>query len=92
MRAAKCHHRTEAQRRAEIQRLAAQCVGVMVPRMNQVLSAARDRGVTIISATHDLKMIDVSDRVVWIRDGHLERIEERSEIQLNVGQMEGEEA
>src|SRR5947209_7886626 len=52
----------------------------------------KDRGVTIISATHDLKMIDVSDRVVWIRDGHLERIEERSEIQLNVGQMEGEEA
>ena len=52
----------------------------------------KERGVTIISATHDLKMIDVSDRVVWIRDGHLERIEERSEIQLNVGQMEGEEA
>src|SRR5437762_14052135 len=52
----------------------------------------KDRGVTIISATHDLKMIDVSDRVVWIRDGHLERIEERSEIKLNVGQMEGEEA
>ena len=52
----------------------------------------KKHGVTIISATHDLKMIDVSDRVVWIRDGHLERIEERSEIQLNVGQMEGEEA
>jgi putative ABC transport system ATP-binding protein len=52
----------------------------------------KERGVTIISATHDLKMVDVSDRVVWIRDGHVERIEERSEIQLNVGRMEGEEA
>src|SRR5437870_6865572 len=52
----------------------------------------KERGVTIISATHDLKMVDVSDRVVWIRDGQVERIEERSEIHLNVGQMEGEEA
>jgi putative ABC transport system ATP-binding protein len=51
----------------------------------------KERGVTIISATHDLKMVDVSDRVVWIRDGQVERIEERSQIHLNVGQMEGEE-
>src|SRR3982751_3635691 len=40
----------------------------------------KDRGVTIISATHDLKMVDVSDRIVWIRDGKIDRIEERSEI------------
>src|SRR5262249_18310525 len=31
-------------------KIAAQRVGVMVPRMNQVLSAARDRGVTILFA------------------------------------------
>ena len=47
--------------------------------------------VTIISATHDLKMIDVSDRVVWIRDGKIERIQERAEIDLQVGVMAGEE-
>jgi len=50
-----------------------------------------DHGVTVISATHDLKMIDVSDRVVWIRDGRIERIEERAEIDLRVGEMEGVE-
>jgi putative ABC transport system ATP-binding protein len=50
----------------------------------------KDQGVTIISATHDLKMIDVSDRVVWIRDGKIERIEERSEIDLQVGELGGE--
>jgi putative ABC transport system ATP-binding protein len=50
-----------------------------------------ERNVTIISATHDLKMIDVSDRVVWIRDGKIERIEERADIEVRVGQMEGEE-
>jgi putative ABC transport system ATP-binding protein len=52
----------------------------------------KDRGCTIISATHDLKMIDVSDRIVWIRDGKLERIEERSDIHLEVGELEGIEA
>jgi len=51
-----------------------------------------EQGVTVISATHDLKMIDVSDRVVWIRDGKIERIEERSEIEVRVGEMEGEPA
>jgi putative ABC transport system ATP-binding protein len=52
----------------------------------------KERGVTIISATHDLKMIDVSDRVVWIRDGRIDKIEERSEIHLEVGELEGAEA
>ncbi|UCC67746.1 MAG: ABC transporter ATP-binding protein [Armatimonadota bacterium] len=50
-----------------------------------------EKKVTVISATHDLKMIDVSDRVVWIRDGKIERIEEREDIQVQVGVMEGEE-
>jgi putative ABC transport system ATP-binding protein len=49
-------------------------------------------GVTIISATHDLKMIDVSDRVVHIRDGQIERIEQRSEIELQVGRLGDQEA
>ncbi len=47
----------------------------------------RASGVTVISATHDLKMIDVSDRVVHIRDGEIERIEQRHEIELEVGGM-----
>ncbi len=49
-----------------------------------------ERKVTVISATHDLKMIDVSDRVVWIRDGKIERIQERADIEVDVGKMEGE--
>lgn len=46
-----------------------------------------ESGVTIISATHDLKMIDVSDRIVHIRDGGIERIERREDIDLKVGGM-----
>ncbi len=48
-----------------------------------------DHGVTIISATHDLKMLNVSDRIVWIRDGRIAKIEERADIEINIGEMEG---
>jgi putative ABC transport system ATP-binding protein len=44
-----------------------------------------DRNVTIISATHDLKMLDVSDRIVYIRDGDVAKIDTRADVQLNVG-------
>jgi len=42
-------------------------------------------GVTIVSATHDMKMLDVSDRVVWIRDGAIHRIVERKDLDIKVG-------
>ncbi|MGI5819963.1 MAG: ABC transporter ATP-binding protein [Armatimonadota bacterium] len=48
-----------------------------------------ESGVTIISATHDLKMIDVSDRVIHIRDGQVERVENRADIDLDVGTLGG---
>lgn len=50
----------------------------------------KEKEVTIISATHDLKMLDVSDRVFWIRDGKVERVERRADIDLNIGTVEGE--
>jgi putative ABC transport system ATP-binding protein len=50
----------------------------------------KEQGVTVISATHDLKMVDVSDRIVWIRDGRIAKIEERADIDLKIGEMEGQ--
>ena len=47
-------------------------------------------GVTIISATHDIKMLDVSDRVVRIRDGQIDRIDTRAELEIEVGTIDGE--
>ncbi|RJS89205.1 ABC transporter ATP-binding protein [Candidatus Bathyarchaeota archaeon] len=45
----------------------------------EIINLLRDlnekRGVTLISATHDLKMIGASDRVVYMRDGKIEKIE-----------------
>ena len=44
-----------------------------------------ERGVTIISATHDFKMLNVSDQVIWIRDGRIDKIEEREELSISIG-------
>ncbi|MFH2099603.1 MAG: ATP-binding cassette domain-containing protein, partial [Pseudomonadota bacterium] len=57
--------------------------GEEIIRLLKRLSA--ERGVTVISATHDYKMLSVSDRVVWIRDGAIERIENRDELSIQVG-------
>lgn len=46
-----------------------------------------ERKVTIISATHDIKMLNVSDRVVWIRDGRIDREEDRASLKISVGQV-----
>jgi len=35
----------------------------------------REKKMTLIAATHDLKMIEASDRVIWMRDGQIEKIE-----------------
>ncbi len=35
----------------------------------------RDKNMTLIAATHDLKMIEASDRIIWMRDGQIEKIE-----------------
>jgi putative ABC transport system ATP-binding protein len=50
----------------------------------------KERGVTIITATHDMKMLSASDRVVWIRDGRVDKIEDRANIDIQVGSIEGE--
>ena len=47
-------------------------------------------GVTVISATHDHKMLSVSDRVVWIMDGRIDRIANREDLEIEVTQVEGE--
>lgn len=50
---------------------------------------SREKGVTIISATHDLKMLNVSDRVIWVSDGRVDRIENREELSISLGQIDG---
>lgn len=49
----------------------------------------KDQGVTVVTATHDHKMLAASDRIVWIKDGMVDRIQLRSELDIKVGQVIG---
>jgi len=59
--------------------------------INLLREMNKEKNVSIITATHDLKMLDVSDRVIWLRDGIIERVEDRENIDIKVGEVEGEE-
>ncbi|MGH7145838.1 MAG: ABC transporter ATP-binding protein [Planctomycetota bacterium] len=48
-----------------------------------------ESGVTIIAATHDHKMLAASDRIVWIRDGLLDKVMRSSELKIQEGTIEG---
>ena len=53
-------------------------------------SLSKELGVTVVSATHDHKMLNICDRVAWIRDGAIERIERRENLKISVGRIDGE--
>ncbi len=46
---------------------------------------SQDTGVTVICATHDHKMLAASDRIVWIADGKIDRIENVADMKIQVG-------
>jgi len=46
---------------------------------------SRDFGVTVISATHDHKMLAASDRILWIKAGRVDRIESAADLHIKVG-------
>ncbi len=54
-------------------------------RLNQ------ERGVTIICATHDHRMLDICNRLIWIRDGKINRIARRDEVKIHLGSVGGGE-
>ncbi len=51
-------------------------------------SLNKEKGVTVISATHDHKMLAVSDRIFWIRDGQVEKIQNRQDLKIEEGTIE----
>ncbi|MDJ0874910.1 MAG: ABC transporter ATP-binding protein [Desulfobacterales bacterium] len=53
---------------------------------------SHERNVTVISATHDIKMLNVSDLVVWIRDGRIDKTESRDELTISIGRIDARSA
>ena len=50
----------------------------------------KEKNVTVICATHDHRMLDICDRLIWIRDGQVERVAARGEVHIEVGSIGGE--
>jgi putative ABC transport system ATP-binding protein len=50
----------------------------------------RERGVTIVCATHDHRLLNICDRIMWVRDGRIDRVEERSNLKIKIGTIGGE--
>ncbi|HIG17772.1 MAG TPA: ABC transporter ATP-binding protein [Candidatus Handelsmanbacteria bacterium] len=46
-----------------------------------------EMGSTIITVTHDDKMLSSCDRMAWIRDGALERVAKREDIDIRMGSI-----
>ncbi len=44
-------------------------------------------GVTVITATHDHKMLDKSDRILWIKDGQKDRLQKRADLDIRIGHV-----
>ena len=54
----------------------------------ELFVSLRDKlGVTIITATHDLKMLKRSDRIVWIEDGRIAKITTPEEMQIKIEEI-----
>ena len=45
--------------------------------------------ITVIAATHDMKMLSASDVVVWISDGSIRRKADREELKIDIGTIDG---
>lgn len=55
--------------------------------INLMSRLSKEQGVTVVSATHDHKMLATSDRIVWIKDGAIDRVQLRSELDIRVGSV-----
>ncbi len=55
--------------------------------INLLKELNKTEGVSIITATHDHKMLDISDRIAWVRDGRIEKFQKRSDLEIKEGEM-----
>lgn len=46
-------------------------------------------GITVITATHDMKMLSASDTVIWIKNGAVDRVAGKGELNIQIGTIDG---
>ncbi|MFW9993126.1 MAG: ABC transporter ATP-binding protein [Candidatus Odinarchaeota archaeon] len=54
--------------------------GIQIVNLLRMLN--KETGVTVINTTHDLKLMDIADRISWLRDGEITRDQERIIVEL----------
>jgi len=52
--------------------------------INLMREMNNEQGVTVICSTHDHKMLDISDRIIWMEDGQVKRIADRGDVNIQV--------
>ena len=55
--------------------------------INYMKKLQEEMGTTIITVTHDDKMLSAAERVAWIRDGQLERLANRDDVNIQMGSI-----
>lgn len=48
------------------------------------------RGVTVVCSTHDHRLLALCDRIMWVRDGQIERVDRREDLRITTGSIGGE--
>jgi len=55
--------------------------------INLLSSLSKEYGVTVVTATHDHKMLATSDRILWVKDGAVDRLQRREDLDIRVGKV-----
>ena len=55
-----------------------------------ILQTINGRGVTVVCSTHDHRLLKLCDRILWVRDGLIERTDRREDLQITAGSIGGE--
>jgi len=56
--------------------------------IDTLIELKEDFGITIITATHDHKILNASDRVIYLVDGRIDRVVDRKDMNIIVESME----
>ncbi len=57
--------------------------------INLIGEMQHELGITVVTATHDMKMLSASDTVVWIKDGRIDRVAKKGEVNIEIGTIDG---
>jgi len=58
--------------------------------LNILYRINQERQTTIVCSTHDHRLLKICDRILWVRDGRVERVACREDIDITVGSIGGE--